>query len=180
MTTQTPHQQNLFSKLHPRGYIFIGMSGSGKSTLGKIIAKKINYSFVDSDHLIEAKFSGTNLYKIVDKFQGNLENFIEIESEVINNIHLSKTILATGGSACYSGKIIKEKKCMVIYLYISWELLRERIGDFSKRGVICLEKDLQAEYNKRIELYKNLCNVKINCNGKSIKDLKNEILELIL
>ena len=33
----------------------VGLMGSGKTTIGKIIAKKLNYKFIDSDSLIEEK-----------------------------------------------------------------------------------------------------------------------------
>ena len=32
-----------------KNIIFIGMPGSGKSTLGVVLAKKLGYSFIDSD-----------------------------------------------------------------------------------------------------------------------------------
>ena len=35
--------------------ILIGFMGSGKSTMGKLIANKLGYSFVDTDHYIEKK-----------------------------------------------------------------------------------------------------------------------------
>ena len=36
-----------------------GMMGVGKSTVGKILAKKLNYIFIDVDKIIEAKEGST-------------------------------------------------------------------------------------------------------------------------
>lgn len=36
-----------------KNIIFIGMPGSGKSTLGVVLAKKLGYSFIDSDLVIQ-------------------------------------------------------------------------------------------------------------------------------
>ncbi len=162
--------------LHQRGYIFIGMSGSGKTTLGRLIAREIGYEFLDSDKLIEKKFNYLNLYKIVDQYQEDLTKFLELEKKVLNEIEFKKTVLATGGSACYSEDVIREKKAIVIYLHISWDLLKERIGDFSERGVILLRKDLKSEYMHRKKIYQRLANLKINCDRKPISSLKKEIL----
>ena len=118
--------------LHQGGYIFIGMSGSGKTTLGRLIASEIGYEFLDSDKLIEKKFNYLNLYKIVDQYQEDLTKFLELEKKVLNEIEFNKTVLATGGSACYSEDVIKKKKAIVIYLHISWDLLKERIEIFLK------------------------------------------------
>ena len=38
-----------------KNIIFIGMPGSGKSTLGVVLAKKLGYSFIDSDLVIQEK-----------------------------------------------------------------------------------------------------------------------------
>ena len=47
-----------------------GMMGVGKSTIGKILAKKLNYNFIDIDNLIENKEgSSINLiFKSLDNF----------------------------------------------------------------------------------------------------------------
>ena len=45
--------------------LFIGMPGSGKSTLGVVLAKKLGYSFIDSDLVIQEKY-GTTLERIIE------------------------------------------------------------------------------------------------------------------
>ena len=165
--------------LHQGGYIFIGMSGSGKTTLGELIAREIGYRFLDSDALIEKKFNHLNLYKIVDKYQEDLSRFLMLEKEVLVGINVENSVLATGGSACYSADVIQNKKAIVIYLHISWDLLKKRIGDFSERGVIVLRKDLRSEYEHRKKIYQNLADLEINCDNKNIANLKREILTKI-
>ena len=36
--------------------VLIGMPGAGKSTVGVVLAKKLGYSFLDSDLLIQEKY----------------------------------------------------------------------------------------------------------------------------
>jgi replication-associated recombination protein RarA len=42
-----------------KNIILIGMPGSGKSTLGVVLAKKMGYSFIDSDIVIQDTYACT-------------------------------------------------------------------------------------------------------------------------
>ena len=36
-----------------KNLVLVGMMGSGKSTIGKILARRLNYNFIDTDRVIE-------------------------------------------------------------------------------------------------------------------------------
>ena len=45
--------------------VLIGMPGVGKSTIGVVLAKKLGYSFVDSDLVIQDKY-GKLLHELIE------------------------------------------------------------------------------------------------------------------
>ena len=49
------------NKLKDKPIILVGMPGSGKTAIGKIMAKKLNRIFYDSDQIIERRFGYTIL-----------------------------------------------------------------------------------------------------------------------
>ena len=59
--------------------ILIGMPGSGKSTLGVVLAKKIGYSFIDSDIVIQDTYKNT-LEQLIE--ENGDTGFIKIENDV--------------------------------------------------------------------------------------------------
>ena len=59
--------------------ILIGMPGSGKSTLGVVLAKKIGYSFIDSDIVIQDTYKKT-LEQLIE--ENGDTGFIKIENDV--------------------------------------------------------------------------------------------------
>ena len=80
-----------------------GMMGVGKSTIGKILAKKLDYNFIDIDKLIEAK-EGVSINLI---FKNKSENYFrKIEKEIaLQELKKKNSIISLGGGAFLSNTI---------------------------------------------------------------------------
>ena len=115
--------------------ILIGMPGVGKSTIGVVLAKHLGYGFLDSDLVIQEK-EGKLLHEMIDQI--GIEGFVAVEDEINASIGAGKTVIATGGSAVYGKKAMEHFSSIgtVIYLYLPYDELAERLGDLSKRGVV--------------------------------------------
>ena len=50
-----------------KNVILIGMPGAGKSTVGVVLAKKLGYSFTDSDLVIKEQ-TGRLLYQLIEAY----------------------------------------------------------------------------------------------------------------
>ncbi|MCK5784330.1 MAG: shikimate kinase [Desulfobacterales bacterium] len=151
--------------------ILIGMPGAGKSTVGVILAKRIGYNFIDTDLIIQAQ-EKQRLQQIID-IQG-LENFREIEEQMLLNLHPKHSIIATGGSVIYSKKGLEElgKFGHRIYIQVPLKVLQQRIADMGQRGLV-MEKGQTFEqlYRERTPLYKKFADMTISCediNGEQV------------
>jgi XRE family transcriptional regulator, aerobic/anaerobic benzoate catabolism transcriptional regulator len=78
------------------GIALIGLRGAGKSTLGKMLAKKIGWSFVELNKEIEAQ-NGLSVAEIIALY--GQEGFRRMEQAALNQLLARKelTVLATGG-----------------------------------------------------------------------------------
>ena len=79
--------------------------GVGKTTIGKILAKKLNYNFIDVDKLIEAT-EGTSINLI---FKNKSENYFrKIESEItLSELKKKNSVISLGGGAFINNQIRK-------------------------------------------------------------------------
>jgi shikimate kinase len=144
------------------------------------MAGKIDLKIVDSDRLIEAT-EGKKLAEII-KEVGN-EGFKQIEEKTLLDISGDENLLlATGGSAVYSESAMNHLKSAgkVVYLYVSFETMIKRIGDYSKRGIIIRpNQTIRDLYNERTALYERYADVTINCDGEDYPKYRRELFELI-
>lgn len=155
--------------------ILIGMPGAGKSTVGVVLAKKRGCRFLDSDLLIQEKYDAL-LHELIAKH--GIEGFLKLEEEVNASISTKHAVIATGGSAVYGAAAMEYLKetGIVVYLKLSYEAIRERLGDLNERGVTLREgQTLEDLYKERVPLYEKYADMTLDCENKSIREI---VLEL--
>ncbi|WP_264694042.1 shikimate kinase [Candidatus Nitrosacidococcus sp. I8] len=163
-------QQNIF---------FIGPMGVGKTTIGKSLAKILGKTFYDSDHEIEQS-TQASIPTIFD-IEGE-EGFRLREYKTITElVKLNNIVLATGGGAILNEKsrMLLAAQGLVVYLYAPVEFLYRRIAYDKNRPL--LQKDNPLDYltqlfHKRDPLYREISDITICTEKKTIKAITDEIL----
>ncbi len=159
--------------------VLIGMPGVGKSTSGVILAKVLNYDFLDSDLVIQKK-TKMRLKDIIK--QKGVDGFNAIENEINSQIMVENTVIATGGSAVYGEDAMAHFKEIgtIVYLRIGFENLDKRLGNLDERGVVHKEgQGLREIYDERTRLYEQYADVVVDLDGKSVAETVDAVLALI-
>ncbi|CDD35571.1 shikimate kinase 1 [Roseburia sp. CAG:309] len=158
--------------------ILIGMPGAGKSTIGVVLAKRLGFSFLDTDLVIQEK-QKMLLHEILEEY--GQDGFNEVENAILSEIFAKNSIIATGGSAVYGSEAMQNMKELgkIVYLKISYEELEHRLGDLEERGVSMKEgQTLRSLYEERLPLYEKYADHTIDCDGKCIREIVYEICEI--
>lgn len=161
--------------------ILIGMPGAGKSTLGIVLAKIVNYDFVDADLVIQQQCDKT-LERIIDAC--GPEGFIEVENQVLIGMTAEHTVIATGGSAVYSDEAMQHLGSIgrVVYLKISYDELRGRLADLSERGVVMKGgrgMSLRELYDERKPLYERYADITVDVDDLSITAAARKVADAL-
>lgn len=161
--------------------VLIGMPGAGKSTLGVVLAKILGMDFVDGDILIQNKI-GTTLQKIIDA--EGVDGFLKVENDVLASVDMQNTVISTGGSAVYSDEAMQHlsKIGTVVYLDVSLEELRGRLGSLHERGVVMrkgVSMSLSEIFEERAPLYEKYAEVTLQTDGLSVRDASRKLVDAL-
>lgn len=150
--------------------ILTGMAGCGKSTLGVLLAKTLGMDFIDTDLLIQHE-EGRLLQEIIDS-EGN-ESFLEIEERVLSRVSVTGSVIATGGSACYSDTAMNalKKSGTAVYISLPYSEIEKRVKNLACRGVVLRKGNtLKDAFEERVPLYKKHADITVECAGHTIEE----------
>ena len=157
----------------------IGMPAAGKSTVGVLLAKRLGYSFVDVDIIIQEQEE--RLLREIIRDEG-LEGFLEIENRINAELLAEQSVIAPGGSVIYGTEAMEHLKALglVVYLKISYEELINRLGDVVDRGVALKDgMTLRDLYEERIRYFERYADLTIDEEGKELGAVVDELRELM-
>lgn len=150
------------------------MPGAGKTTVGRHLARRMQRSFIDADHEIEAR-TGVRIPLIFD-IEGE-RGFRDRESKVIAELaNESNLIVATGGGAVLrsENRAALKQGGAVVYLHVAPRLLYERTRLDPNRPLLQVAdpmKKIEELFAERDPLYREVADIVINCVGGSINYL---------
>lgn len=133
------------------------MPGSGKSTVGRLVAKELNYHFIDLDLEIERKEGAT--IEAVFELKGEAY-FRQVEAQVLSDVVEvdGDVLIATGGGApCfYDGLALMNKVGKTVFINVSPQILIQRLQTDTTRPLLKdgVEKRIVKLYNERLETYR--------------------------
>jgi shikimate kinase len=168
--------------------VLVGYMGSGKSVLAKILAEKLNISFVELDDLIEKK-SKMNIKTIFSE-RGELF-FRKLEHQLFEEKMKSDEtfVLSTGGGTpCYfnNHELLNQTDSISIYLKASIDTLYNRLSTLREKRPLLAQLDdselreFIAKHLFERSYFYNQSKYSVVVDGKSIEEIVTEIQKLLL
>lgn len=174
------------SAQHPataRQSIFlVGLMGAGKTSVGRMLAKRVNKAFYDTDAEIE-RTTGVKIPVIFD-IEGE-SGFRAREEKVIERLTaMHDIVLATGGGAVLSpaNRTCLRRHGRVIYLRATPEDLWRRTRRDRNRPLLQTANPLaklQELHAQRDPLYSEVADLIVDTGAQSIGTLTTQIQKLL-
>lgn len=157
----------------------VGLPGSGKSTIGRQLARRLQRSFTDSDHVIEHRL-GCSIREFFER-EGE-DRFRDFEESVIDELSQNDgAVLSTGGGAVLrsANRQRLRDRCQVVYLRSTPEEVFRRLRHDRNRPLLQVADPLQRLkdlFAVRDPLYRETAHFVIDTGRPSVATLVNMIV----
>jgi shikimate kinase len=157
----------------------IGLPGSGKSTVGRQLAKRLQVSFLDTDHAIEQRL-GCSIREYFER-EGE-ERFRDVEESVIEELsEQHHGVLSTGGGSVLRPKSRENlrNRSQVVYLKSSPDELFRRLRNDMNRPLLQVPDPmtrLRDLFAARDPLYRETAHFILETGRPSVATLVNMIV----
>ena len=157
----------------------IGFAACYKSTVGELLAKMLNYTFVDTDAEIE-NICNASVQQIFDT-QGEAY-FRQKESDLLLTLNARDTVVACGGGSVMADSFAEfARDGIVVWLTASAKTVLSRLGGtprplFDRLTVGQLDSFMQH----RIPLYAKHAHVEFSTDGKTPETIAEQIYNWIV
>jgi shikimate kinase len=158
--------------------VLVGLMGAGKTTVGRLLAKQLNLSFVDSDHEIEAR-TGVKV-PVIFEIEGEA-GFRAREAQTIAELcERQNIVLATGGGAVLNADSRRLLRgCgQVIYLRAQPNDLWARTRHDKNRPLLRTDDPvakLTRLFSERDPLYRDVAHLIVDTGRQSAHQLAGKL-----
>lgn len=138
----------------------IGMPGSGKTTIANMLAKKIGYTYVDLDGMIE-KDAHMFIEEIFDRY--GEKKFRQLETEAIMKLPSGNLVVACGGGVVTVKENKKYMDGLKFYLDTDIEVIKKRLETDYQRPLL-KKTTLEQLFDDRYFKYQDFADAVISNN----------------
>lgn len=158
----------------PENIFLVGLMGAGKTSVGRILARRLNKTFYDSDQEIE-RCTGVKI-PLIFEIEGEA-GFRDRESRLLAELVQRRNIvLATGGGVVLSARNrrLLAEHGTVVYLRAAANDLWQRTRHDKNRPLLQTEDPLarlQELFAQRDPLYREIADIIIDTGNQSLSSL---------
>lgn len=162
----------------PGNVYLVGLMGAGKTSVGRVLAKRLKKTFIDSDHEIESR-TGVRI-PVIFEIEGE-EGFRRREATVLRElVLLPEVVLATGGGAVLDSgnRFLLHSTGTVIYLRAEPSELWLRTRHDRNRPLLQSANPLarlEELLALRDPLYRDAAHLVVDTGSQSIRSLVSRI-----
>lgn len=160
--------------------VLIGLTGSGKTTVGRLVAARLGRDFIDTDRLVE-ETAGSTIRSIFDTH--GEDEFRRREQAALLEI-LGRTdpaVVATGGGVVERAEnrlLLRRSDIRVVWLLATPEVVLSRLRQRGHRPLLDDDPEgtLQEMWRKREPLYREVADVIVSVDQRSLADVVEAVL----